>query len=186
VVEQLAQQHEVHVFAQTISHHFPGVTYRQVPKPLERPRWINQLYFAWKTWRATRTGFDIVHSHENTWHGNVHTVHVLPVKHTLFAGKQGFALALRWLKVLSSPRLLAYLWLEERRFAFAYKKKVVCASITLQRGRGARISKIAPDAGGHHARRGFSAGPGHTRCQGRSAASARRVDRRADASICRQ
>jgi len=99
---------------------------------LERPRWINQLYFAWKTWRATRTGFDIVHSHENTWHGNVHTVHVLPVKHTLFAGKQGFALALRWLKVVTSPRLLAYLWLEERRFAFAYKKKVVCASITLQ------------------------------------------------------
>jgi len=132
VVEQLAKQHEVHVFAQTISHDFPGVTYHQVPQPMERPRWINQLYFAWKTWRATRTGFDIVHSHENTWHGNVHTVHVLPVKHTLFAGKNGFALALRWLKVVTSPRLLAYLWLEERRFAFAYKKKVVCASITLQ------------------------------------------------------
>ncbi|NBW49217.1 MAG: glycosyltransferase [Betaproteobacteria bacterium] len=132
VVEQLAKTHEVHVFAQTISHDFPGVMYHHVPKPMERPRWINQLYFAWKTWRATRTGFDIVHSHENTWHGNVHTVHVLPVKHTLFAGKQGFALALRWLKVVTSPRLLAYLWLEERRFAFAYKKKVVCASFTLK------------------------------------------------------
>ncbi|MDT7515470.1 glycosyltransferase family 4 protein [Rhodoferax mekongensis] len=132
VVEQLAKQHEVHVFAQTISHDFPGVIYHQVPKPLERPRWINQLYYAWKTWRATRTGFDIVHSHENTWHGHVHTVHVLPVKHTLFAGKQGMALALRWLKVLTSPRLLTYLWLEERRFAFAYKKKVVCASATLK------------------------------------------------------
>ena len=132
VVEQLAKQHEVHVFAQTISHDFPGVSYHQVPQPLERPRWINQLYFAWKTWRATRTGFDIVHSHENTWHGHVHTVHVLPVKHTLFAGKQGMALALRWLKVLTSPRLLTYLWLEERRFAFAYKKKVVCASATLK------------------------------------------------------
>ncbi|WP_296507207.1 glycosyltransferase [Rhodoferax sp.] len=132
VVEQLAQQHEVHVFAQTISHDFPGVTYHQVPKPIERPRWINQLYFAWKTWRATRTGFDIVHSHENTWHGNVHTVHVLPVKHTLFAGKQGLALALRWLKVLTSPRLLAYLWLEKRRYAWTLKKRVVCASSTLR------------------------------------------------------
>nr|WP_315463938.1 glycosyltransferase [uncultured Rhodoferax sp.] len=132
VVEQLAKHHKVHVFAQTISHDFPGVTYHPVPMPVERPRWINQLYFGWKTWRATRTGFDIVHSHENTWHGNVHTVHVLPVKHTLFAGKQGFALALRWLKVVTSPRLLAYLWLEERRFAFAYKKKVVCASTTLK------------------------------------------------------
>lgn len=132
VVEQLAAHHEVHVFAQTIAHDFPGVTYHRVPMPMARPRWINQLYFAWKTWRATRAGFDVVHSHENTWHGNVQTVHVLPVKHTLFAGKQGFALALRWIKVLTSPRLLAYLWLEKRRYAWALKKKVVCASSSLK------------------------------------------------------
>ncbi|CAM8657775.1 GT4_WbuB-like domain containing protein [Comamonadaceae bacterium] len=144
VVEQLAQEHDVHVFAQTISHDFPGVTYHQVPMPVERPRWINQLYFAWKTWRATRRGFDIVHSHENTWHGNVQTVHVLPVKHTLFNGKRGFGLALRWLKVVTSPRLLAYLWLEERRFAFAYKKKVVCASTTLKEV----VERAFPDSRG--------------------------------------
>lgn len=132
VVEQLAARHEVHVFAQTIAHDVPGVSYHRVPMPMARPRWINQLYFAWKTWRATRTGFDVVHSHENTWHGNVQTVHVLPVKHTLFAGKQGVALALRWLKVLTSPRLLAYLWLEKRRYAWALKKKVVCASSSLK------------------------------------------------------
>ena len=132
LVDQLAARHEVHVFAQTIAHEFPGVTYHQVPMPMERPRWINQLYFAWKTWRATRTGFDVVHSHENNWHGNVQTVHVLPIKHTLFAGKQGAALALRWLKVLTSPRLLAYLWLEKCRFAWALKKRVVCASSPLK------------------------------------------------------
>ncbi|TXH86898.1 MAG: glycosyltransferase [Rhodoferax sp.] len=132
LVEQLAARHEVHVFAQTIAHEFPGVTYHQIPMPTERPRWINQLYFAWKTWRATRTGFDVVHSHENSWHGNVQTVHVLPVKHTLFAGQQGAALVLRWLKVLTSPRLLAYLWLEKRRYAWALKKKVVCASSSLK------------------------------------------------------
>lgn len=132
VVEQLAKQHEVHVFAQTISHDFPGVTYHQVPKPMERPRWINQLYFAWKTWRATRTGFDIIHSHENTWHGSVQTVHVLPVKHTLFAGKQGLALALRWLKVLTSPRLLAYLWLESMRLKPQKGKVIVVTSLVLK------------------------------------------------------
>lgn len=132
VVEELAARHEVHVFAQTIAHDYPGVIYHCIPMPLQRPRWVNQLYFAWKTWRATRTGFDIVHSHENTWHGDVQTVHVLPVKHTLFEGKQGAALALRWLKVLTSPRLLAYLWLERRRYAFAYKKRVVCASASLR------------------------------------------------------
>ena len=142
LVEELAARHEVHVFAQTIAHDFPGVTYHRIPMPLERPRWINQLYFAWKTWRATRQGFDIVHSHENTWHGNVQTVHVLPVKHTLFDGKQGGALALRWLKVLTSPRLLAYLWLERQRYAFAYKKRVVCASASLR----AVVQKSFPDA----------------------------------------
>ena len=132
IVEELAARHDVHVFAQTIAHEFPGVTYHRIPMPLQRPRWINQLFFAWKTWRATRQGFDIVHSHENTWHGNVQTVHVLPVKHTLFDGKQGAALALRWLKVLTSPRLLVYLWLEKRRYAWALKKRVVCASSSLK------------------------------------------------------
>jgi glycosyltransferase involved in cell wall biosynthesis len=132
IVEQLAARHEVHVFAQTIAHDFLGVTYHRVAMPMERPRWINQLYFAWATWRATLKGFDIVHSHENTWHGNVHTVHVLPVKHTLFEGKQGAALAFRWLKVLTSPRLLAYLWLEKRRYAWALKKRVVCTSSSLK------------------------------------------------------
>lgn len=131
-VEQLAARHEVHVFAQTITHEFQGVHYHLVAKPLERPRWINQLYFAWKTWRATRSGFDIVHSHENTWHGNVQTVHVLPVKHTLFAGKRGIALALRWLKVVTSPRLLAYLWLEKRRYAWGLRKQIVMASEPLR------------------------------------------------------
>lgn len=132
LVEQLAARHEVHVFAQTVTHDFPGVSYHLVPKPLERPRWINQLYFAWKTCRATRSGFDIVHSHENTWHGNVQTVHVLPVRHTLFAGKKGVALTLRWLKVLTSPRLLAYLWLEKRRYAWGLRKQIVAASEPLR------------------------------------------------------
>jgi glycosyltransferase involved in cell wall biosynthesis len=101
--------------------------------PLAKPRWINQLYFAWKTWRATRSGFDIVHSHENTWHGNVQTVHVLPIKHTLFVGKTGFSLAMRWLKVVTSPRLLAYLWLEKKRYELNAKRAIVAASVSLEK-----------------------------------------------------
>lgn len=144
LVEQLAQAHEIHVFAQRIEHEHPGVTYHRIPMPMERPRWINQLYFAWATWRATRTGFDIVHSHENTWHGNVQTVHVLPVKHTLFAGKSGVALALRWLKVVTSPRLLAYLWLEKCRYAWGLRKQVVCASESLKSVLQSAYPRAAP------------------------------------------
>ena len=62
LVEQLAQRHEVHVFAQQIDHAWPGVTYHRISYPMAKPRWVNQLWYAFATWRATRHGFDVVHS----------------------------------------------------------------------------------------------------------------------------
>lgn len=132
LVEQLASRHEIHVFAQQMDHQWPGVTYHRVSQILKRPRWINQFWYATATWWATRTGFDIVHSHENTWHGQVQTVHVLPIKYNLFHGRVGIARALRWLKVLTSPRLLAYLWLERARYATQPGRTLVVTSSTLQ------------------------------------------------------
>ena len=117
LVEQLSQRHEIHVFAQEIGHNYPGVIYHQISTPLRRPRWINQLWYAYASWKATKQGFDIVHSHENTWHGNVQTVHVLPVWHNFFAGRHGIRLALRRLKAWTSPRMWTYLGLESLRFA---------------------------------------------------------------------
>lgn len=132
LVEQLAQRHEIHVFAQQIDHHWPGVTYHQIAAPFEKPRWINQLWFAVATWWLTRRGFDVVHSHENTWHGQIQTVHVLPVKHNLFQGRSGWRLVLRWLKVISSPRLLVYLLLEHARYAVRRGRSVILTSTSLQ------------------------------------------------------
>ena len=132
MVEQLAGRNEMHVFAQEISHQWPGVTYHRVFLPFRKPRWLNQLWFAFSTWRATRCGFDVVHSHENTWHGDVQTVHVIPVKHNLFHGRTGTALALRWLKVATSPRLLTYLLLEHFRYAEHRFRSVVITSNSLK------------------------------------------------------
>ncbi len=139
LVEQLAAKHDIHVFAQFIEHDWPGVTYHGVSMPMRKPRWVNQLWFATATWWATRkrfspgtnAGFDAVHSHENTWHGDVQTVHVLPVKHNLFQGRTGARRALRWLKVLTSPRLLAYLGLERLRYAVQPGRSVVVTSDSL-------------------------------------------------------
>jgi UDP-glucose:(heptosyl)LPS alpha-1,3-glucosyltransferase len=131
LVEHLAAQHEVHVFAQHIHHDWPGVTYHKVSQPLRRPRWLNQLWYVSATWWRTRRGFDVVHSHENTWHGNVQTVHVLPVKFNLLNGLSGWRLALRWLKIVTSPRLLVYLALERSRFSLRTPRVVVLASNTL-------------------------------------------------------
>lgn len=132
LVEQLAFLHEIHVFAQDIAHHFPGVTYHRVPLPCRRPRWINQLWFAAATWWQTRKGFDVVHSHENTWHGNVQTVHVLPVQFNLFVGRTGLKRVLRWLKVVTSLRLLTYLGLEKLRYRVSDGRCIVLPSASLK------------------------------------------------------
>lgn len=142
LVEQLALRHDVHVFAQQINHHAPGVTYHRVSMPLRKPRWINQLWYAFASWRATRTGFDIVHSHENTWHGQVQTVHVVPVRHNLFHGRTGVRRVLRWVKVASSPRLVTYLMLERLRFRARPARRVVVTSASL----GETMASTYPDA----------------------------------------
>ncbi len=132
LVEQLAQRHEIHVFAQQIDHRWPGVSYHLMSSPLTRPRWINLLWYAVTTWWATRHGFDIVHSHENTWHGHVQTVHVLPLKYNLFQGRSGLRRLLRYLKVATSPRLLVYLAMEHFRFVPTQRKAVVVTSPNLK------------------------------------------------------
>lgn len=144
LVEQLADRHEIHVFAQTIEHCVSGVQYHRISMPFRKPRWLNQLWFAASTWWATREGFDIVHSHENTWHGNVQTVHVLPVRYTLFAGRSGWALFLRKLKVFTSPRLPTYLWLEHMRYAPKKGRAVVLISPSLQAIFNATYPEAAP------------------------------------------
>lgn len=132
MVEQLASRHEIHVFAQEIDHHWPGVAYHRIAMPLRRPRWVNQLWFAFATWLATRRGFDVVHSHENSWHGDVQTVHVVPVRYNLFQGRAGARWAVRWLKVVTSPRLLAYMLLERARYAARPDRLIVVTSDSLK------------------------------------------------------
>jgi glycosyltransferase involved in cell wall biosynthesis len=132
IVEQLAVRHDVHVFAQRIDHHWPGVSYHPVPRPLTRPRWINQLWYALYTWRATRRGFDVVHSHENTWHGDVQTIHVKPVRSNVLGGRSGWKLATRWLTIVLSPRLITNLCLEAARFKYRPGRSVVLASEALR------------------------------------------------------
>lgn len=131
VVENLASQHEIHVYAQEIEHQAPGVTYHLISRPLAKPRWLNQLWFAFETWRLTRTGFNLVHSHENTWHGDIQTVHVRPFKVGLFRNTVGMRRILKWLALFTSPRLLAYWFLEAARFRSRSGLQVVATSSPL-------------------------------------------------------
>ena len=128
VVEELAARHEVHVFAQEIEHAFPGVIYHRISRPAAKPRWLNQLWFAFETWRHTRKGYDVVHSHENTWHGDLQTVHVRPFKVGLFHNRHGAKRCLKLLSLWTSPRLLTYWWLEAARFKCSPRRHIVATS----------------------------------------------------------
>ncbi|MGK0673535.1 MAG: glycosyltransferase family 4 protein [Halothiobacillaceae bacterium] len=132
LAEWLARRHEVHVFAQRIASPAPGgLTYHLLPA-LKRPRWLNQLLFAYLAHRRTRAGFDIIHAHENGWAGNVQTVHVRPLRYNLLGGHHRLRRGLRWLKIATSPRLATYLWLERSRFRPCPGRKVVAVSSTLR------------------------------------------------------
>ena len=131
LVEELAPHHQITVFCQDHAAPIPGVTYQRMRWGWKRPRWLNQWAFALWTWRQTRHGFDVVHSHENVFHGQVHTVHVKPVKHNLFAHVQGLRRVFTCLKVGVSPRLLAYLLLERLRFARSPHRLIIAASSPL-------------------------------------------------------
>ena len=115
LVKHLASQHEIHVFAQDIRTQYPQVVFHQVPLFFRRPRWLNQIAFATYTWWQTRKGFDVVHSHENTWHGDVQTIHVLPFSYLWFVNRHGLGLLFKTLQLITSPRLLTYWALEKLR-----------------------------------------------------------------------
>jgi UDP-glucose:(heptosyl)LPS alpha-1,3-glucosyltransferase len=128
LAQELAARHEIHVFSQESNQPVVGVTYHSVFCLGQRPRWLNQLFFAFSTWRKTRTGFDVVHSHENTWHGQIQTIHVRPLRFNLLVGRRGLRLLGQWIKVFLSPRLLAYVWLEAGRFKPMLGRQVVATS----------------------------------------------------------
>lgn len=132
LVEQLAAHHEIHVFAQVIEHQWSNVSYHRVSLPFTRPRWLNQLWYACVTWMDTRKGFDIVHSHENVWHGNVQTMHVKTTRRSRFGNRKGLKLLLRLLTTAFSARLLTYLLFERTRMTSRSGRKVVAVSEALR------------------------------------------------------
>jgi UDP-glucose:(heptosyl)LPS alpha-1,3-glucosyltransferase len=128
LVQELATRHDIHVFAQETDQPVPGVSYHRIFRLCEKPRWVNQLLFAIATWLKTRSGFDVVHSHENTWHGQVQTIHVRPLRYNLLVARSGWRRLLQWLKIVTSPRLITYVWLEAARFKPAPGRAIVAAS----------------------------------------------------------
>ncbi len=132
IAEELSKNHEVHIFAQDIQHESSNLKYHKVSCFFTKPRWLNQIWYALITWILTKNKFDIVHSHENTWHGNIQTVHVRPFRAGLFHHhRNGWRHFLKTISLLTSLRLLTYWILEWARLRPMKGRQIVSTSQTV-------------------------------------------------------
>lgn len=107
--EQLSPHHDVTVIARVFDHALP-VKEVHVQQCKGWPSWIRALHFAYWSLKLTKkeTGYDVVHTHAMGPAGDVHVVHVVPVKFRRLHLQSSWRTLLSFLQ----PRTWAYLWLE--------------------------------------------------------------------------
>jgi len=116
MARRMAREHEVHIFCQTRDESLTAdFTVHQVPRPLPKPSFLNQMIFSWFCGRMVDSGFDIIYSHERVTRFDVLSVHC-PCYKGFLTRARGIRKLLLWLGELTSPRGLSYLWLEKRQF----------------------------------------------------------------------
>lgn len=123
LLARLRERHDIHVFCQEWDSPLP-LPHTVVPRNRLLPRWLNLLDFGRRCAKLVRD-FDIVHSHENLWLGDIEVVHVIPVRYSRLYARDGLA---RRLQTFTSPRWLTYLALEARRLRERPGRTVVAAS----------------------------------------------------------
>ncbi|NTV14352.1 MAG: glycosyltransferase family 4 protein [Desulfobulbaceae bacterium] len=117
VSRRLAREHEVHIFCQTWDEELtPGFTIHRIPRPLRKPTFVNQLLFSWYCGRRVDNSFDLIYSHERVRRYDVLSIHC-PCYRGFLTRSRGWRKLLLWLGELTSPRGLAYLWLERSQYA---------------------------------------------------------------------
>ena len=127
--QQLALRHDVTVIAREFAHELP-IKEVHVKKCQGWPSWIRALHFAYWSRRLTKnaTNYDVVHTHAMGPAGDIHVVHVVPLKF------RRFHLRSRWRGMLSCLQLrtLAYLWLEAASVRTEPGRQVVAVSPSVQ------------------------------------------------------
>jgi len=135
VTRRLALKHDVHIFAQEWS--FEGseqLTFHKIPMPLAKPSFVNQLLFSFFTRRALKNAyFDIVHSHERVTQFDVLTIHCPCYRGFITDQKRLWGKMKVWLSVATSPRHLAYLWLEKKQFTYQKNRLLIAVSNNVRR-----------------------------------------------------
>lgn len=134
VVRRLALDHDVHVFSHEWSYEGPEpITFHRIPRLCVKPAWANQLVFSYLTRRAVGPDFDIVHSFEKVAYCDVMTVQS-PCFGNPSAGEKTLWKRMRnGVRLVMSPRKLAWRWLEKRQFSRSGAKVVIAVSEQVKR-----------------------------------------------------
>jgi len=113
LMQELARQHDITVVAHVYDPQSPvQLPWIKLYVPAWLPSWVRSAWFAVCAHRATRRGFDLVHSHVNGWCAHVDVMHVMPVRFRWRV--QPLPRFKRWLSRLSL-RVQTYLLLEALR-----------------------------------------------------------------------
>lgn len=136
VTRRLAQEHEVHVFCQSWDASISKeISFHHIPKPLAKPSFINSLVFAYFTRLAlasAKHAFDIVHSHDKVTAFDLLTIHCPSYRGFITDKKTWLSKLLVWLSVVTSPRSLAYLWLEKGQFTLRPDRRLIAVSASVR------------------------------------------------------
>lgn len=134
VVRRLAVDHEVHVFAHEWSFDGPEpITFHKIPRVCRKPAWVNQLFFSYFCRKAVGGGFDVVHSFEKVPTFDVMTVQSPCFKSAHLDAQGSWAQLLDRLRMVLSPRKLAWRWLEARQFADDGVRLIIAVSENVKR-----------------------------------------------------
>ncbi len=133
LIDRLSLSHDVTVIARDFEHTLPIKEVR-INRLKGWPSWIRALHFAYRVRSLIRDDssatdhYDVVHTHAMGPVGDIHVVHVVPVKF------RRFFLQSRWLGFLSylQPRLIAYLWLEAASVRSSPGRQVVAVSPSVE------------------------------------------------------
>ena len=131
--EKLSLSHDVTVIAREFDHDLP-IREVRVGTLKGWPSWIRALHFAYhaqvftRSSRALSSRYDVVHTHAMGPAGDIHVVHVVPVRY------RRFFLQPRWRGFLGylQPRNIAYLWLEAASVCIGLGRRVVAVSPSVE------------------------------------------------------
>jgi len=127
VAKRLADQCELHVFAQEIGVEPPGIHIHKLRLISEKPRYLNQLHFSMQA-AHLQGRFDIIHSHERVSVFDVLTIHCPTFKGGYLGDRMGLRRMQRLMMAGVSPRISFYLRQESGQFRHRPGRRFIAVS----------------------------------------------------------